>query len=102
LIEALNDNAPEVRRAVVESLRRLADPDLMASLSDLLSRERNRQLSSSLIREAIQASGSRTSVAEKFDTSEGDQTKIAKAATASSGGSRESHSEISPANLDES
>lgn len=100
LIEALNDSAPEVRRAVVESLRRLADPDLMASLSDLLSRERNRQLSSSLIKEAIQASGSRT--AGKIEASKSDQTEIAKVAAASGCQSSESYTEILPANPDES
>ena len=56
LVAALDDSAPEVRRAAVESLSELHDPSAIQPLKDLLKRERDKKVSRSLIKRAIQAS----------------------------------------------
>ena len=56
LVVALEDVAPEVRRAAVESLAELRDPSAVQPLKSLLKRERDRQVSRSLIKRAIEAS----------------------------------------------
>ena len=56
LVAALDDTEPEVRRAAVESLAELRDPSALQPLKDLLTRERDRKVSRSLIKRAIQAS----------------------------------------------
>jgi hypothetical protein len=56
LVAALDDQEPEVRRAAVESLAELRDPSALQPLKDLLTRERDRKVSRSLIKRAIQAS----------------------------------------------
>ena len=53
LIASLDDSAPEVRRAAVESLGQLADPSAIAPLNELLLRETSRQLPTAVIRHAI-------------------------------------------------
>jgi hypothetical protein len=55
LIAALHDSAPEVRRAVTESLGQLGDPAAIPSLNELLLRETSRQLPEAVIRHAINA-----------------------------------------------
>lgn len=56
LIAALDDTAPEVRRAAVEALADLGDPAALAPLESLLEREKDRQVPRSLIKRAISAS----------------------------------------------
>ncbi len=56
LVVALEDEAPEVRRAAVESLAELRDPAALQPLKSLLKRERDRKVSRSLIKRAIEAS----------------------------------------------
>jgi hypothetical protein len=56
LVAALDDKEPEVRRAAVESLAELHDPSAIQPLKDLLKRERDRKVSRSLIKRAIEAS----------------------------------------------
>ena len=56
LVAALDDAAPEVRRAAVEALAELHDPSALAPLESLLEREKDRQVPRSLIRRAINAS----------------------------------------------
>ncbi len=56
LVVALEDEAPEVRRAAVESLAELRDPAAVQPLKSLLKRERDRKVSRSLIKRAIEAS----------------------------------------------
>ena len=57
LISALEDSAPEVRRAAVESLGQLGDSSAIAPLNDLSLRETSRQLPLAVIRHAINAIG---------------------------------------------
>jgi hypothetical protein len=56
LVAALEDKSPEVRRAAVESLAELHDPSAVAPLKALLKKERDRKVSRSLIKRAIEAS----------------------------------------------
>jgi HEAT repeats len=56
LVAALDDDSPDVRRAAVESLAELHDPSAIQPLEDLLKRERDRKVSRSLIKRAIEAS----------------------------------------------
>jgi hypothetical protein len=56
LTAALDDKSPEVRRAAVESLAELHDPHAIPALKSLLKRERDRKVSRSLIKRAIEAS----------------------------------------------
>ncbi|MBA2732110.1 MAG: HEAT repeat domain-containing protein, partial [Acidobacteria bacterium] len=56
LIAALEDDVPEVRRAAVESLAELRDPTAVQPLKSLLKNERDRKVSRSLIKRAIEAS----------------------------------------------
>ncbi|HEX8843709.1 MAG TPA: HEAT repeat domain-containing protein [Pyrinomonadaceae bacterium] len=56
LVAALEDKAPEVRRASVEALAELNDPAAVEPLSALLERERDRKVPKNLIRRAIEAS----------------------------------------------
>src|SRR5882672_6977879 len=53
LIAALNDGAPEVRRAATESLGQIGDPSAIAPLNEFLLRETSRQLPEAVIRHAI-------------------------------------------------
>jgi len=55
LVAALEDEAPEVRRAAVEALADLRDPSSIAPLNELLRTERDRKLPQSVIRHAIEA-----------------------------------------------
>ena len=56
LVAALDDSVPEVRRAAVESLAELHDPSAIQPLKALLKRERDKKVSRSLIKRAIEAS----------------------------------------------
>jgi hypothetical protein len=56
LIAALEDTAPEVRRAVIEALAELRDPSAVAPLEAVLKREQDRKVPHGLIRRAIEAS----------------------------------------------
>ncbi|MDT4955963.1 MAG: hypothetical protein QOJ02_4101 [Acidobacteriota bacterium] len=56
LIAALEDKAPEVRRASVEALADLREPSAAAPLKALLKRERDRKVPRNLIKSAIEAS----------------------------------------------
>jgi len=56
LIAALEDKAPEVRRASVEALADLRDPSAAEPLKALLARERDRKVPRNLIKSAIGAS----------------------------------------------
>jgi hypothetical protein len=56
LVAALEDEAPEVRRASVEALADLHDPSAVQPLHDLLVRERDRKVPKNLIKNAIEAS----------------------------------------------
>jgi hypothetical protein len=56
LVAALEDEAPEVRRASVEALADLHDPAAVQPLHDLLVRERDRKVPKNLIKNAIEAS----------------------------------------------
>jgi HEAT repeat protein len=56
LVAALEDDAPEVRRAAVEALAELRDPAAVEPLQLLLARERDRKVSKNLIKRAIEAS----------------------------------------------
>ena len=55
LVAALEDEAPEVRRAAVEALADLRDPAAIAPLNGLLSVEKDRKVPPSLVRHAIEA-----------------------------------------------
>lgn len=55
LVAALEDEAPEVRRAAVEALADLRDPAAIAPLNGLLSVEKDRKVPHALIRHAIEA-----------------------------------------------
>jgi HEAT repeat protein len=67
LIAALEDKAPEVRRASVEALADLRDPSAIEPLNALLERERDRKVPKNLIKGAIEAS---TVVEEETPTME--------------------------------
>jgi len=54
LVAALEDDAPEVRRAAVESLAELRDPAAVEPLKSLLKRERDRKVPKNLIQRAIE------------------------------------------------
>lgn len=54
LIAALEDEAPEVRRAAVEAVADLRDPAAITALNILLSTENNRKVPHTLIRHAIE------------------------------------------------
>jgi hypothetical protein len=56
LVAALEDPSPEVRRAAVESLADIGDPEAQAPLESLLGREKDRKVPRGLIRRAIEAS----------------------------------------------
>jgi hypothetical protein len=56
LVAALEDSSPEVRRAAVEALADLRDPEALAPLRSLLEREKDRKVPRGLIRRAIEAS----------------------------------------------
>ncbi len=56
LVAALDDDSPEVRRAAVESLAEIKDPEAVEPLSRLLKRERDRKVPGTLIERAIEAS----------------------------------------------
>lgn len=56
LVAALEDKAPEVRRAAVESLAEVRDPAAVASLEALRDREKDRKIPPALIQHAIEAS----------------------------------------------
>jgi HEAT repeat protein len=56
LIAALEDEAPEVRRASVEALADLRDPSAAEPLKEMLARERDRKVPKNLIKSAIEAS----------------------------------------------
>ncbi|HEX8652011.1 MAG TPA: HEAT repeat domain-containing protein [Pyrinomonadaceae bacterium] len=56
LVAALEDPSPEVRRAAVESLADMRDPEAQAALESLLKREKDRKVPRGLIRRAIEAS----------------------------------------------
>jgi HEAT repeat protein len=56
LIAALEDEAPEVRRASVEALADLREPSAAEPLQALLARERDRKVPKNLIKGAIEAS----------------------------------------------
>ncbi|HEY0405026.1 MAG TPA: HEAT repeat domain-containing protein [Pyrinomonadaceae bacterium] len=66
LIAALEDDVPEVRRAVIEALAELRDPSAVEPLEALLKREQDRKVPHGLIRRAIEAS--KTSAAEQAET----------------------------------
>jgi HEAT repeats len=68
LVVALEDAAPEVRRAAVESLAELRDPAAVQPLKSLLKRERDRQVSRSLIKRAIEASAAAAVEGEETTT----------------------------------
>ena len=53
LVASLEDGAPEVRKASVESLAQIGDPSAIAPLNALLLREKSRQLPAGVIRDAI-------------------------------------------------
>src|SRR6266545_3380157 len=53
LIALLQDGAPDLRRAAVESLGQIGDPAAIAPLNELLLRETSRQLPEAVIRHAI-------------------------------------------------
>lgn len=55
LVAALEDEAPEVRRAALEALADLRDPAAIAPLNSLLSVEKDRKIPHALIRHAIEA-----------------------------------------------
>jgi hypothetical protein len=56
LVAALEDSAPEVRRAAVEALTELQDPAAIAPLESLLGREEDRKVPHALIQRAMRAS----------------------------------------------
>lgn len=58
LVAALEDSAPEVRRAAVEALTELQDQSAIAPLESLLEREEDRKVPHALIQRAIRASAS--------------------------------------------
>jgi hypothetical protein len=56
LVAALEDTAPEVRRAAIEALTELRDPASVGPLESLLEREEDRKVPHALIQRAIKAS----------------------------------------------
>ncbi len=56
LVAALDDDSPEVRRAAVESLAEIKDPEAIEPLRQMLKRERDRKVPGTLIERAIEAS----------------------------------------------
>ena len=56
LVAALEDSAPEVRRAAIEALTELGDPAAVAPLESLLDREEDRKVPHALVQRAIKAS----------------------------------------------
>jgi len=56
LAAALEDSTPEVRRAAVEALAELSDPEAIGPLESLLKREEDRKVPHALIQRAIRAS----------------------------------------------
>lgn len=56
LIAALDDDSPEVRRAVIEALAEMRDPSAVEPLTALLKSEQDRKVPHSLIQRAIEAS----------------------------------------------
>ena len=65
LVAALEDPAPEVRRAAVEALTELQDQSAIAPLESLLEREEDRRVPHALIQRAIRASATGTAVQEE-------------------------------------
>jgi hypothetical protein len=68
LVVALEDSMPEVRRAAVESLAELRDPAAVQPLKSLLKRERDKKVSRSLIKRAIEASAAAAAKEEETTT----------------------------------
>ncbi len=56
LIAALEDTSPDVRRAAVESLAEVRDPNAVAALESLRDSEKDRKIPKALIQHAIEAS----------------------------------------------
>ncbi|MFN2456003.1 MAG: HEAT repeat domain-containing protein [Pyrinomonadaceae bacterium] len=56
LVAALEDSSPDVRRAAVEALAEVRDPQAVAPLEALRDREKNRKIPRALIQRAIEAS----------------------------------------------
>ena len=67
LVASLEDGAPEVRKAAVESLAQIGDPSAIVALNELLLREKSRQLPAAVIRDAINS----IAVKEKRPTASG-------------------------------
>jgi HEAT repeat protein len=72
LIAALEDDSPEVRRAVIEAMAELRDPVAVAPLEALLKSEHDRKVPHSLIRRAIEVSA--VVAAASIATDEKDET----------------------------
>lgn len=70
LVAALEDRSPEVRRATVEALADLRDPEALAPLQALLEREKDRKVPRGLIRRAIEASTPAKVAREETPTAE--------------------------------
>ncbi|MGB7921600.1 MAG: HEAT repeat domain-containing protein, partial [Pyrinomonadaceae bacterium] len=70
LVAALEDSSPEVRRAAVEALADLRDPEALAPLQSLLEREKDRKVPRGLIRRAIEASAPAVAAVEETPTAE--------------------------------
>jgi hypothetical protein len=66
LLVALDDSAPEVRRASVESLARLRSPEAAGPLAHMLENETDPQISPALIKEALTACSGDASAAAQF------------------------------------
>lgn len=64
LIGALDDSAPDVRRAAVEALMDLRDPSAIGPLNSLLQTENDRKVPRTLIKHAIDACATSTSADE--------------------------------------
>jgi HEAT repeats len=70
LAAALEDTAPEVRRAAVEALTEVQDAEAIAPLEGLLKREEDRKVPYALIQRAIRASSVRLAEAEEKPATE--------------------------------
>jgi hypothetical protein len=82
LIAALEDPAPEVRRAAVEALTEVQDAEAVAPLEALLKREADRKVPAALIQRAIRASSVRPTEAEEKAAAEPTRSApVAEAAT---------------------